>query len=459
MTFDPFGDYSTRGYLRNTRGADEITVKRLEHAAFRGALDSALEYLKSKSTLTYEDVLQTHAKLFSAVYPWAGQDRSVTAPESAIGKNGNFNLFSHPGDSRRAVEMALGMAANRDTMRAKPGEIMGLLAYAHPFLDGNGRAIMTVHAELCRRAGMNIDWSQTNKTDYLDALTKELEAPGKGHLDAYLKPLVRIETLDQTQTADALRGLPGLGPSEASKQGPVIIPKRDLDAGVTKADIERALASSDSFNDTDRNLERMAANVYKDPAQVIKDIREAAISGAIGDRSVVKRIELDPDSYGPYKGAGGIFSSQQERKDYRNAIAARSGLRGAADHLISTAHSIRQTVASDKQQLAERGKIEIHLPDSAMMNAIEKKQPLSEAQSTAIDKAIRSFEHRFGDDIGKVRTARNIEPLAQKHGLDTQQLTMARQVLKTLDKGQSQAREQAQAINQSQQLGKGGPTR
>lgn len=60
MTFDPFGDYSTKGYLRNTQGLDETKVKRLEHAAFRGSLDSALEYLNSRSTLTYEDVLQTH---------------------------------------------------------------------------------------------------------------------------------------------------------------------------------------------------------------------------------------------------------------------------------------------------------------------------------------------------------------------------------------------------------------
>ncbi|WP_244427798.1 hypothetical protein [Allorhizobium ampelinum] len=51
MTFDRFGDYSTRGYLRNTLGADENVVKRLEHRAFRANLDSALDSLKSKSTL------------------------------------------------------------------------------------------------------------------------------------------------------------------------------------------------------------------------------------------------------------------------------------------------------------------------------------------------------------------------------------------------------------------------
>ncbi|ACM39310.1 Hypothetical Protein Avi_9577 (plasmid) [Allorhizobium ampelinum S4] len=351
------------------------------------------------------------------------------------------------------------MAADKNTMRARPGEVMGYLAYAHPFLDGNGRTIMTLRAELCRRAGIHIDWSQTNKFDYLNALTKELDTPGKGHLDAYLKPFLRIEALDQAQSANMLRDLPGLRPSAVPQQGPVIVPKRDLDPTATKADIERALAANDAFVDSDRKLEQMAASVYKDPVPLIKDIREAALTGSIGDQSVVKRIDLDPDSYGPYKGAGGIFSSQQERKDYRNATAARSGLKAGAEHLISTAHGIRQALANEKQQLAERDKIEIRLPDPVMMNAIEKSQPLSDAQAAEIDKAIRSFEHRFGDDVGKVRTALNLAPLAEKHGLDTEQLTMARQVLKTLDKGQSQAREQAQVIKQSQGQARGGPTR
>lgn len=463
MTFDPFGDYATRGYLRNTKGADEIAVKRLEHAAFRGQLDAALEYLKSKSTLTYEDVLQTHAKLFGSVYPWAGQDRMVTAPDSAIGKGGNFTLFSHPADSRRAVDLALEMASNPATMREKPGEVMGLLAYAHPFLDGNGRTILTVHTELCRRANMTIDWSKTNKTDYLAALTKELEAPGRGYLDNYLKPFTtvagtRVEDAKKQTSAQTIRDLPGLGPDQP-QPGAVLIERRDLDAATTPAEITNAIETNPAFADAVRTLERMAGIVYKDPAAVIADVRNAAMSEDQSGRTVVKRIELDPESYGPYKGAGGIFSSQQERKDYRNAIASRTGLRGVAEKVVGLAHGIRQSVINEKRELAERAKVEIRMPDDKLVSAIEKKQPLTEAQADQIDKAVRSFEHRFGDDVGKVRTARNLEPLAQKHGIDLQQLAAAKQVLKTLDKGRSQAREQAQVVKQVEQMARGGPTR
>lgn len=76
-------------------------------------------------------------------------------------------------------------------MAANPGEVMGYLAFGHPFLDGNGRAIMIVHATMAQRAGFSIDWSQTNKDDYLRALTQELDRPGKGILDAYLRPFIR----------------------------------------------------------------------------------------------------------------------------------------------------------------------------------------------------------------------------------------------------------------------------
>lgn len=94
-------------------------------------------------------------------------------------------------------------------MAEKPGEIMGYLAYAHPFLDGNGRAIMVIHAILAQRAGISIDWAATGKADYLSALTKELDDPGKGHLDAYLKPFIRKAVADD-RLAEEIAQAPGL---------------------------------------------------------------------------------------------------------------------------------------------------------------------------------------------------------------------------------------------------------
>ena len=87
MTFDPFGDFATQGYLRNlAKEKDPDNVRRLEHASFMTGIDAALERLAKVKRLSYADVLETHKTLFEAVYPWAGQDRRTTAPDLAISK-------------------------------------------------------------------------------------------------------------------------------------------------------------------------------------------------------------------------------------------------------------------------------------------------------------------------------------------------------------------------------------
>jgi cell filamentation protein len=118
-------------------------------------------------------------------------------------------LFARPEDIRRAIEHALAQGQDKKTMAAKPGEIMGYLAYGHPFLDGNGRTIMLVHGVLAQRAGFSIDWTATGKADYLAALTKELDNPGHGHLDEYLKPFIRAALPDK-RLAETIAQAPGL---------------------------------------------------------------------------------------------------------------------------------------------------------------------------------------------------------------------------------------------------------
>jgi len=208
VTFDPFGDYATRGYLRNIANERDLNiVRRLEHSSFITGLEPAFCALDAAQPLSYEHVLATHKTLFEAVYPWAGQDRLTTSPELAVIK-GDV-LFAHPNDIRAAVGYALHHGQDKATMAARPGEIMGYLAFGHPFLDGNGRTIMVIHSVLAQRAGFSIDWAATHKSDYLAALTKEIEAPGKGHLDAYLKPF-KGAALALDRLADALERAPGL---------------------------------------------------------------------------------------------------------------------------------------------------------------------------------------------------------------------------------------------------------
>lgn len=156
--FDPFGDHETAGYLRNSQQEKDLDiVKAAEHALFRAQLPEALAYLARRDRIEYEDFLEVHRLLFSALYPWAGMDRAEVLPEKAVIKGSVY--FCHPRDCRRAVEDGLTRAQERGQISTRPGLIMGLFAYGHPFLDGNGRTMLLVHAELCFRAGMSVDWT------------------------------------------------------------------------------------------------------------------------------------------------------------------------------------------------------------------------------------------------------------------------------------------------------------
>jgi cell filamentation protein len=221
VTFDPFGDFDTRGYLRNTEQLkDPAQVKALVHRHFRKNVRSAFAALLRIDRITYEDLLSVHETLFGELYPWAGEDRATTTPNLAISRGNRFDLFAHPHDIRRAAEYGLRRGQDAVFMASHPGEIMGMLAYAHPFLDGNGRTIMVVHVELAMRAGIWIDWTRTDKQDYLAALTRELERPGKGELDAYLKPFVG-PAVPRAHASAALAAIRGLGPDPKSR-----LPKR-----------------------------------------------------------------------------------------------------------------------------------------------------------------------------------------------------------------------------------------
>ena len=223
MAFDVFGDAAIRGYLRNTAASNDMAVvKRLEHASFLDNVDEALRDLSKAKQISYADVLHTHKTLFSDVYPWAGEDRRKHAPDVAVTKAGR-DMFAHPNDVQMATEYGLRQGQDEAFMASKPGEVMGSLAYAHPFLDGNGRTIMTVHTELANRAGIRVEWEKTNKADYLAALTRELDSPGNGQLDAYLKPYVQ-KMSDRQVAANALKELRGLGPSSTEATIPASTP-------------------------------------------------------------------------------------------------------------------------------------------------------------------------------------------------------------------------------------------
>lgn len=217
MMFDPFYDFESAGYLRNVfKLKDAAQVKRMEHLAFEASLEDAIALLSTCQPITYQTLLALHHLLFSDFYPWAGKDRTELVPRLAVFKgtenDPRHTAFCPPDQIQHWAAHALKLGQDQQWLRQHPGEVLGLLADAHPFLNGNGRTILLVFMELCHRAGFAIDWSRTSKDDYLAALSAEINQPSKGNLDRYLQPFL-VDVSHRTQWPEligAIQGLDGL---------------------------------------------------------------------------------------------------------------------------------------------------------------------------------------------------------------------------------------------------------
>ena len=200
MPLDPFGDYETRGYLQNRSAhKDPAAIARQEQWSYRLGIEEARAEL-AQGPLDYAAVLETHRILFCAAYPtWAGQDRAATAPDLRIYRPGMRFDFALPGSEREIVEHAL------DSEEAhSPGQLFTLLAYAHPFLDGNGRTITTVMDEAMRRQGKHIEWERMDTGAYLAALTRSLNTSNATPMNAFLRPFVKAGALSAEENSKRL---------------------------------------------------------------------------------------------------------------------------------------------------------------------------------------------------------------------------------------------------------------
>jgi len=406
MVFDPFNDFEDRGYLRNFGGFKDFhKVKRLEAVSVNGELETALRNLQNKEYISYSDVLETHKILFSAVYPWAGQDRSETAPDIAISKFGYDHLFSHPMDCQKAGDYALVMGNNPNILRERLGEVMGLLAYAHPFLDGNGRTIMVVYEDLCRRAHIAIDWLKTNKKDYLRALTQELEEPGKKHLDDYLKLYLIGHARNFNKTIETFHSIKGLNDIEETIKGKAqyLIPSRAAVA-LDPEHLSEPLSNASGVRACREEVEHLSRLVYG-RSNVFENELEVIDKGS-GDWERVKRqIETDPASIAPLAGKEKLFGKDYIRKDAEShlsrlgqAIENYADASRQARHEIMERHEAEQKRMGQSVELPDRDILNIlNLPKERQLEALAKSPQLQKQLNDymiKIDQSLSSAEQR-----------------------------------------------------------------
>lgn len=165
---DPYSDPVT-GCLVNRLGlTDPVVLVAAEREIVNlAALGLARDPVGSRFDLQHlQDV---HRRLFGAVYPWAGQLRTVV-----IAKGSVFCLPQYlPSEADRvftglAGERWLG-GLDRDRFVERVTWYLGEVNALHPFREGNGRTQRIFFAELATRAGWDIDWASMTAADNVAA--------------------------------------------------------------------------------------------------------------------------------------------------------------------------------------------------------------------------------------------------------------------------------------------------
>lgn len=102
--------------------------------------------------------------------------------------------FAYPGHIKDIINLGFNKYLGFDKYLKEPksikmhiGDIISYLCYGHPFLDGNGRTILTIVHAIAMSSGFDIHWSKIDPLVYLDILTEDLEHSGHNMLNEYME--------------------------------------------------------------------------------------------------------------------------------------------------------------------------------------------------------------------------------------------------------------------------------
>ncbi|MBO4955667.1 MAG: Fic family protein [Muribaculaceae bacterium] len=151
------------------------------YALFESSLIDSIEVGTAKG------LQQIHAYLFGGLYDFAGQIRTVNIAKAGF----QFAMSQHLGQTLADVERM-----PEDSFENIIDKYVEMNV-AHPFREGNGRAtriwldlILKKNLQLC------IDWSQVDKRNYLEAMTRSVADPTS------IKDLLRSALTDKINDRD-----------------------------------------------------------------------------------------------------------------------------------------------------------------------------------------------------------------------------------------------------------------
>ena len=170
MPEDPYSDPVT-GVLRNKLGLG--SAAELE-AAEREITHAALILLDESTVPPSYDLphlQEIHQRIFSNIYEWAGQIRTV-----AIAKSAMFCLPQYIDTSAAIIFRDLHgedcpRGLHRDAFTRRLAYYLGEVNALHPFREGNGRTQRAFFTQLARDAGYTLAWQHLDAARNIEAST------------------------------------------------------------------------------------------------------------------------------------------------------------------------------------------------------------------------------------------------------------------------------------------------
>jgi cell filamentation protein len=166
---DPYLDPAS-GVLKNRLGiTDEAELEKAE-AAFVATRCYELSQTPLKGNFDLAHLKAIHRHLFSDVYDWAGEFRTIN-----IGKGGT--MFAHHGHlesaaapifKRLAAESHLA-GLDPEQFSARAAFYLGELNALHPFREGNGRTQREFISHVAQASGYYVAWEATTQAIILEA--------------------------------------------------------------------------------------------------------------------------------------------------------------------------------------------------------------------------------------------------------------------------------------------------
>lgn len=165
---DPYIDQAS-GVLRNRLGITNPADLETAEAAIAYAEDVDLDRRPLDGEYDLRHLQAFHRKLFGAIYPWAGELRTVE-----IAKGASFcpvrNLMSFAEDvfSRLKRHDYL-RNLNRGEFVSGLADHLGDINALHPFREGNGRTQRAFLRQLGRDAGYLVSWTRMDAVRNVEA--------------------------------------------------------------------------------------------------------------------------------------------------------------------------------------------------------------------------------------------------------------------------------------------------